>query len=413
LARAMRLASRCVDALAELVVHRLLFAAPIGRANEDHGLVGFAVAGELDLDAVMDGAPAVCTSKFGCELLQFRLRRANDVAAAGSAQPCQVLGAGHAAVGDPHPPQHAVTRLHGGDDRLQGPRIVGVAGEHLVTQRKAVERHHQRDQDLLAVAAMIAGMAALGLRVGLRQAFEIGAGDVIEQHFIADREQFPAALRQMRFKRRLVRQQMIEAAIEAILVDLLIAQLKQIAQCRAAIPILRNVQLARRLAQARRHQHRRHLRPGNALLTNRQQPLAQLLKPDAAPQRQRQIHIAELARALDADALQANRHRPMFAAIIKKLRTLRGADQMPRQRPRFDAARFIEFAKMRHRLLNDPPSDPHAAHQPPIAANLAVLSQRRVAQIHGGESRYDPPIRENALDWHYMPKSAPRARSSP
>jgi hypothetical protein len=83
---------------------------------------------------------------------------------------------------------------------------------------------------------------------------------------------------------------------------------------------------------------------------------------------------------------------------------------MLRQRPRFDAAGFIEFAKMRHRLLNDAPPDPHAAHQPPIAAYLAVLSKRRVAQIHRGESKYDPPIRENTLGWHYMPKSAPRAR---
>ena len=64
--------------------------------------------------------------------------------------------------------------------------------------------------------------------------------------------------------------QVIEAAIQPILVDLLIAELKQIAKRRAAIPIFGNVQLARRLAEARRHQHRRHLRPGNALLTNRQ-----------------------------------------------------------------------------------------------------------------------------------------------
>ena len=95
---------------------------------------------------------------------------------------------------------------------------------------------------------MIARIAALRLRVGQRLALEIGAGDIVEQHFIAHREQFPATLRQMRFQRRLVREQMIEAAIEAILVDRLVAQLKQIAQRRAAVPILGNVQLARRLA---------------------------------------------------------------------------------------------------------------------------------------------------------------------
>jgi hypothetical protein len=50
-----------------------------------------------------------------------------------------------------------------------------------------------------------------------------------------------------------------------------------------------------------------------------------------------------------------------------------------RQCPGFDAATFIEFAEMRHRLLNDAPPDPHAAHQPPIAVNLTVFPQRRVA----------------------------------
>ena len=54
---------------------------------------------------------------------------------------------------------------------------------------------------------------------------------------------------------------MIEPAIEPILVDLLIAELEQIAKRRAAIPILGNVQLARRLAEPRRNQHGRHLRP--------------------------------------------------------------------------------------------------------------------------------------------------------
>ena len=37
-------------------------------------------------------------------------------------------------------------------------------------------------------------------------------------------------------------------------------------------------------------------------------------------------------------------------------------------------AAFIEFTQMRHPLLNDAPFNPHAAHQPRIEANLAVLS---------------------------------------
>jgi hypothetical protein len=55
---------------------------------------------------------------------------------------------------------------------------------------------------------------------------------------------------------------------------------------------------------------------------------------------------------------------------------------MPPQRPRFKATTFIKFAEMRHRLLNDATPNPHAAHQTPIAMNLAVLLASRVAQIH-------------------------------
>ena len=95
---------------------------------------------------------------------------------------------------------------------------------------------------------MIARIAALRLRVRFRLAFEIGARDVVEQHVVVDRKQPPAMFGQMRFEGVLVLKQAIKPAIEPILVDLLFAKLQQIAKRRAAIPILGNVQLARRLA---------------------------------------------------------------------------------------------------------------------------------------------------------------------
>jgi hypothetical protein len=103
----------------------------------------------------------------------------------------------------------------------------------------------------------------------------------------------------------------------------------------------------------------------------------------------------------------------MFAAIIEQLRALRRADQMLRQCLGLDAAACIEFSEMCHRLLNDPSSNSHAAHQPPIAVNLAVLSKRRVAQIHSRESKYDPPIRENTLGVKSLPIPTPFASIRP
>jgi hypothetical protein len=138
----------------------------------------------------------------------------------------------------------------------------------------------------------------------------------------------------------------------------------------------------RRLAEPRRDQHRRHLRPRDALLPRRQQPLAQLLQTEPAPQCQRQINIPKSTRAFDADALQAYRHRQIRGAVIEQPRLLRGSDQPVRQCPRFDPPMLVKLAEMRHRLLNHTPADAHAAHQAPITVDLAVLLANHVAQVH-------------------------------
>src|SRR6516225_9067399 len=134
-------------------------------------------------------------------------------------QPREIVSARHAAIGDPDTPQHAMPGLHGRDNRLQRPRIMGITGKHLVAEGKAVKGDDKRDQDLLAVGAMVTRVAPLRLRVGFRLAFEIGAGHIVEQHLVLDGEQLAAALRQMRFQRGLVGEEMIKPAIEPILGD--------------------------------------------------------------------------------------------------------------------------------------------------------------------------------------------------
>ena len=51
---------------------------------------------------------------------------------------------------------------------------------------------------------MIPGIAALRQWIGFCLAFEVRAGDIIEQHIVLDRKQLAAALRQMRLERRLM-----------------------------------------------------------------------------------------------------------------------------------------------------------------------------------------------------------------
>jgi len=66
---------------------------------------------------------------------------------------------------------------------------MGIAGEHLVAQRKSIEGDDQSDAYLLAVGPVIAGIPALSEPVRFGLAFEICAGHVIEKHVVLDREQ--------------------------------------------------------------------------------------------------------------------------------------------------------------------------------------------------------------------------------
>ena len=54
---------RLLDPPTELVVHRMLFAAPVGGAAQDYRLVGLRMAHELDLDAFAHRPPAVATGQ--------------------------------------------------------------------------------------------------------------------------------------------------------------------------------------------------------------------------------------------------------------------------------------------------------------------------------------------------------------
>src|SRR5215475_6266383 len=81
-------------------------------------------------------------------------------------------------------------------------------------------------------------------------------------------------------------------------------------------------------SQTRRHQHSGNLFPSDTLLAHRQQLIAQLGQTRTAPQCQRQINVAKLARALEADTLQTHRHRYVPDTIVEQLRLLRSADQV-------------------------------------------------------------------------------------
>ena len=117
------------------------------------------------------GEPAVALGlAAGDDIVQLALRDLGEV-----------VVEGHAAV-DHHgcalPQAGALGEAieHGGE-RLA---ILSVAGEHLVSDWKALAVDHEPDHDLLAVGAVIARVAALGLVIAGALAFKIGRGEIVE-----------------------------------------------------------------------------------------------------------------------------------------------------------------------------------------------------------------------------------------
>ena len=148
----------------------------------------------------------------------------------------------------------------------------------------------------------------------------------------------------------------------------------------------------------------RRFSPKPLLFARSQQLRAQIRKARAAPQGQLQTDVAKLPRVFDLDSIRANRDRDITRPVIEQRRLFRSANQMTGERLRLKPSLHVNVAKLGHRLLNNTPANPDAAHQCPVAMDLSRLSLRGVAQIHAlNQSRFDP--RKNSLGRHYIAKS--------
>ena len=105
------------------------------------------------------------------------------------------------------------------DDVLDGLQVLGVAGPGAMGQRKALAGEDQSQDDLLAIAAMVAGIAAAGQVVVLGQAFEVGAGQVVEQQIVIELEEGAEPFLQVGFDLVLSLEELVEGAIQTILGD--------------------------------------------------------------------------------------------------------------------------------------------------------------------------------------------------
>jgi hypothetical protein len=175
----------------------------------------------------------------------------------------EVVVEGHAAV-DHHgcalPQAGALGEAieHGGE----GLAVLGVAGKHLVGDRKALAADHQADHDLLAVGSMIAGIAALGLVVAGARALEVGRGEIVEIDRRIEVEQAALARNQRRLDRGAVRMKLVEHEVERILFERLEVGAENVGERGAPDPIRHGVFGAWRDQAIERHRTGQPLRRG-------------------------------------------------------------------------------------------------------------------------------------------------------
>src|ERR1039457_6467855 len=91
----------------------------------------------------------------------------------------QVGLGGHVAIKANEASQAAAALFEFFDQWVEGLGVAGVAGEGFIAEGKAIAVDGQADAQLLAIGAMVAGVAALGLGIAGHASFEVGTCQVV------------------------------------------------------------------------------------------------------------------------------------------------------------------------------------------------------------------------------------------
>ena len=135
----------------------------------------------------------------------------------GGAHLLQRLFGGDAAVHAPDALGTSVLRFDVFEEVFQGGLVTGVSRHHLIGEREALRGHHQGDDHLGAVRALVSAVAELAFSDERRVALEVGAGQVIEQDIKARLEQDLPALTKKREEGALVGEQLVQASVQGVI----------------------------------------------------------------------------------------------------------------------------------------------------------------------------------------------------
>lgn len=299
--------------------HRLLLLAAGGTAAEHERLTAVGAREQLDLDVGLHLLPRR-RQQVALEGFEPGPRGADQVVRPARPQRGQVLLADDPAVQHPDAVGLAVLGLDGLQDLVQRGDVRAVAIEHLVGQREAIRTDDQGQHDLGTIGPVIARVAPAHLGIGRGQALDVGTRQIVEEDLVLGPEQFPVARGQVLLEGPLVRQEPIQAAVEAVGVHARGRNAQQIIQRGARVPARFDGQLTAGRAQAVDGQDRRDPRPRHLGRLPIQCRFAKGRQAQALPQLPPQPDVPELSRPRPAHAVQADLHHAGFLSGRRRAR---------------------------------------------------------------------------------------------
>ena len=288
-----------------------------------------------------------------------------------------------AAVHQPDARGLAVARLDFLEEISQRGVVGRVAGEHLVGHRETLGRDHQGHHHLHAIAALVAAVAEAALVVFIqgRVRLEVGAGQVVEQHFVTRAEEQLPTLAQVAEQVLLVRGQLVQATVERVLLREGEVLAQEVGHCRALEPKPVQAPLAAGIDQAVGHQGFQDIEPRSALARGKQTVAPEIVQGQLVPQFERQPAGAPLARARQHEAVHVDldRRRPRRRlAVLGKERKL---DQAVAAGEGVDGAApdgalaLADLAQVEQGFLDGAPAaDAAVFHHAPVAVEFAIFA---------------------------------------
>jgi hypothetical protein len=310
---------------------------------------------------------------------------------------------GNAPVHDPNALGLAVLFFDALEKVAQRRFVAGVAGHDLVGQRKALRGHHQGNDDLDAIRALVTAVAKLTLVLFIlwRIALKIGARQVVEQHLETGIEEVLPAFLQMAKERRFVGQQAIVALVEFVNLGQGKVFAQEVRHGAALEPMPVQPPFAARGNEPIATQRLENQIPARAFATGRQPRGKELIaleffvemagQPASAPlPGPVQCHRRDPnAHRLHGAALRVHRHdRIILCRLAQEHRRLRPRsaflEELNGALPAF-LLKGVDLTQIEHVALHDPASaNTLVSHDAPITVKLAVFLAGAGAQKHDG-----------------------------